>query len=896
MPPTRLALLISLLQGAALLLPAQRVSNPSPPATTTGATSDSAPSNSATPLPAQGTPPILYTQDGGTGASRGDAAHPHELVSIAVPPIANVPFSLTLNTNWKPPQGMVRRINNNPEYNSRRIMRDSAGRIYEERWSFIQNPQPYPAGIYGPSPLPPPSQESYIQISDPVAHTYYNCSVAERICTLTEYRGSADAIYKPDVAAHKTLPDGSVQTAQPLGSKRVEGLDAQGYRVITANSSGPAGNNGQIADGRTFWYSPQLGIDLISNVTSRASGEERFLVTHLKTADPDPKYFSPPAGYRIVDQRQSTPPVQQTAAPQLAEPQQQPLPASTLVATQSPATSPASSQSVATIQVTTRLVVLDVVVTDKQGHPVKGLKQSDFTLLADGVPQALASFTEHDASDQPPPPALPPNTFTDHAPVTNSVAMTVIVLDTSSLAWQDAGYARYEVDQYMKKVTPGTPVCIFEQNQYGLQLLQDFTTDPQLLRQAVDSKRNIQWPRHQGPILIRRGLAVKEIARYLSSFPGRKNLIWFGGGVAGGIYDPQVSAGVSYPKPSGLLFSDIDSFSADLEGATDTLTLSRVALYTVDPRGVVFNEGEELGVLQQGADLSEVASATGGKAYYNSNAIDTDVSEVVVAGSHYYTLSYTPTNTHWDGSFRNIKVQLASNGLTYLASLQPPTQLKAPLHLAYRSGYYALPNAPRRSPTSAAAGTRRLISFSPKGDPNAVAQRAPLDEAMSFGAVPPFQVIFKAHITPAPTAEKLARNTPLPEDNYLAAQYRQTAYRNYQVHYSIDPQDLQFAQHPVYSYHDTIEFIAVVYDDKGAIVNSFVNTVPIDAGVADYSRIMQTGIGIQLPIAIPAKGDFYLRLGVHDLTSDRIGALEIPVEAIKLSPPQNSPATARQTR
>ena len=93
-----------------------------------------------------------------------------------------------------------------------------------------------------------------------------------------------------------------------------------------------------------------------------------------------------------------------------------------------------------------------------------------------------------------------------------------------------------------------------------------------------------------------------------------------------------------------------------------------------------------------------------------------------------------------------------------------------------------------------------------------------------------------------------------------------------------------------------IEFIAVVYDDKGAIVNSFVNTVPIDAGVADYSRIMQTGIGIQLPIAIPAKGDFYLRLGVHDLTSDRIGALEIPVEAIKLSPPQNSPATARQTR
>jgi hypothetical protein len=152
---------------------------------------------------------------------------------------------------------------------------------------------------------------------------------------------------------------------------------------------------------------------------------------------------------------------------------------------------------------------------------------------------------------------------------------------------------------------------------------------------------------------------------------------------------------------------------------------------------------------------------------------------------------------------------------------------------------------------------------------------------MSFGAVAPFQVLFSAHITPAATTLKSAQ---LPQGNYLAAQYRHDASREYSIHYSVDPQDLQFNRRAGDSYHDSIEFIAVVYDGYGAIVNSFVNTVPLDVSAADYAGIQQTGVGIDLPIAIPAKGDFYLRLGVHDLNSDRVGALEVPTGLIKVLP------------
>lgn len=81
-------------------------------------------------------------------------------------------------------------------------------------------------------------------------------------------------------------------------------------------------------------------------------------------------------------------------------------------------------QTITTLHTDARLVVLDVVVTDTKGHPVRGLKAGDFKLLEDGQPQTVKSFEEHAPVD----PAtaaktmaamakLPPNTFTNYTPL-----------------------------------------------------------------------------------------------------------------------------------------------------------------------------------------------------------------------------------------------------------------------------------------------------------------------------------------------------------------------------------------------------------------------------------------------------------------------------------------------
>ena len=53
------------------------------------------------------------------------------------------------------------------------------------------------------------------------------------------------------------------------------------------------------------------------------------------------------------------------------------------------------------IRSNSRLVVLDVVVTGKDGRPIVGLKKDSFTVTENGVPQKLSSFEEHRPQNRP---------------------------------------------------------------------------------------------------------------------------------------------------------------------------------------------------------------------------------------------------------------------------------------------------------------------------------------------------------------------------------------------------------------------------------------------------------------------------------------------------------------
>jgi hypothetical protein len=49
----------------------------------------------------------------------------------------------------------------------------------------------------------------------------------------------------------------------------------------------------------------------------------------------------------------------------------------------------------------------------------------------------------------------------------------------------------------------------------------------------------------------------------------------------------------------------------------------------------------------------------------------------------------------------------------------------------------------------------------------------------------------------------------------------------------------------------------------------------------------------QQQIAVPAKGEYYVRSGIHDLIGDKIGAIEVPASSIAVAPSSSGQMSAK---
>ena len=95
--------------------------------------------------------------------------------------------------------------------------------------------------------------------------------------------------------------------------------------------------------------------------------------------------------------------------------------------------SPEDNTSNSTVRITTHAVLLDVVVTDRNGNPVTGLTQDAFSVAEKGKPQTISFFEEHKTLQSAAPiqlPTLPLNVFTNFTPIAPPAAVNVLLLDS----------------------------------------------------------------------------------------------------------------------------------------------------------------------------------------------------------------------------------------------------------------------------------------------------------------------------------------------------------------------------------------------------------------------------------------------------------------------------------
>ncbi|MCU1333646.1 MAG: VWFA-related domain protein, partial [Candidatus Angelobacter sp.] len=342
-----------------------------------------------------------------------------------------------------------------------------------------------------------------------------------------------------------------------------------------------------------------------------------------------------------------------------------------------------------TLRTNTRLVVVDVVVTDSKGQPVPDLKASDFTLLEDGKPQKISGFNfEHPGSAPAPVQVnLPPSVVTN-APKFQSNSLNVILFDTVNGEFAEHAYARDQLLKFLNTAELGRPVAIFAL-QTQLKLLHDFTTDNKSLSAAVAKYRppaqtiNSESMESRASAFSTRGdyhtsergiettlNQLNALAKVLAGYPGRKNLIWLSESFPLTLFPESLgqlnmsgeslrNSGEGQSVQQNLqTAAPFKTYAALIKKVSDALMAAQVAVYPVDAGAVGKNDH-----LASQHTMDNMAESTGGKAFKNSNDLVLGLRAGIEDGSTYYTLTYYPENRKWDGLFRTIQVKSGQDNL-----------------------------------------------------------------------------------------------------------------------------------------------------------------------------------------------------------------------------------------
>ena len=591
-----------------------------------------------------------------------------------------------------------------------------------------------------------------------------------------------------------------------------------------------------------------------------------------------------------------------------------------------------SQTSSPSLKARTQLVIVDVVVTDNKQNPVHNLTASDFTVLENNVPQHIKSFEEHSTANpaKPEPPlVLPPGNFTNYTSVPAGAPLNILLLDTLNTPNDAQVFVRNQIRLFLKNSPPNVPLAIFGLSTH-LWLLQPFTADPRLLQAAVDHKTPRTSPlmdnattgdksdtlalemsiAHTPPYIVQRMQqfeaeqssdnlqlrtrytlnALNQMARYLAGLPGRKNLIWFSGS-----FPISILPDANILNPFAITADSSDKFRQ----TTALLAKSQVAVYPIDARGLADpsvysvetsgvqydpkldpNQGRNTqdvftshlnDAIRENADdnstMLQMAEQTGGHAFLNTNGLANAVTRAIEAGSNYYTLTYTPSDTASDGKFRRIQLKLRRDGYT----------------LAYRRGYYADAPVPAQAPTPVTV-SNTAPHFVPLAALPTDHVADPMHNAMVFGSPVPTQITLKVLVVPAAghSEDSLASGN-------IAPRNITGPYRRYDVTIAADPSAITFTTADDGNHHASLLFRTYVYSRDGRLMNASRRIDDSELAPALYERALHSGLFFHQEISVPVKGEFYLRIGVHDDVADHDGAVEIPVDSVKDLPPLTLP-------
>lgn len=571
-------------------------------------------------------------------------------------------------------------------------------------------------------------------------------------------------------------------------------------------------------------------------------------------------------------------------------------------------------------------VLVDVVVTDPQRHPIHNLQASDFTLLESGRPQTIHAFEEHHAWDAAAPlpqgPSLPAGAFSNLTIAPVHGALNILLLDLLNTPVAARAELRNRMVRYLEQVHPGTHIGVLGLTN-RLILLQGLTSDPQLLSSVLKAKDDApaapaaasnaepddsaaDAPQTSlgnlpSAVQVQAGLrqfladlpaenfqqraratldALNQIGRSLGRLPGRKNLIWFSGS-----YPLNILPNGEQPTPFAAVAAAEDEFRQ----TASLLSRSQVAVYPIEAaihavapaasgpnpnakyiRPPVSHSNNPADLYQLTAEepgtLQAMADATGGQTIPLTDELKDAVESAVDRGANYYTLAYTSNNPPPKGAYRTIKVTLN----------------KPEFALAYRHAYFA--DNPYAAPSPTDAIVDQIV-----GQPPPSARRPEtnnsLKAAMALAAPVPTEIILSANVAP------------------LSAGPANSPFRRYSVQLGVSAKDIVCPADSDGAHTCTLDLSIFAYDAAGASISLAGNAIQARIPASQFEITQQSGLSFRQDFSLPLATAVFLRIGVRDQATDKVGVIELPLAGISslpsatpLAPPQPSAGPAGDQR
>ena len=593
------------------------------------------------------------------------------------------------------------------------------------------------------------------------------------------------------------------------------------------------------------------------------------------------------------------------------------------------------------LKVTTRLVTVDVVARDHHGNSVRDLKAEDFQIFEQGssrkAEQQIASFRLMDRSNVNAPEAqkaalqIPAGVFTNLVTTQKlSAPPTILLVDGLNTDAATQLQSRRKMVQLLGSAPSDVPVAVFLMGR-RLYLLQNFTTDAHLLREAAQramssEATNLQlndprddpfsnsslmdemggspgqngipggapgpnlsggggstgtpgggsaalmamkvalmqrWEKEQyaESVDVRVKLtldALRTIARHVSGYPGRKNLIWISSAFPLAIL-PDQSATLA------AKFVGTRNYAEEISAVASALTDAQIAVYPVDPRGIETEQqfaatsaGRTSNPFSEGATLTresglrfsdqqsmqDLAEQTGGQVCLNNNDLSQCIKRAIDDGSSYYELTYYPTDKNWHGEFRRISVKARRSGV----------------QLSFREGYFA-------------RSSDATISASEAKDTDTHVMHAACNDFLSATSI-------------------LVSAKAVPPDQAGQAKY----------FLAIDPNALSFGEPESGARNLHLELAACMFSDRGLPLQYFRQSVDQKFTDGEYRATLASGVTHTLSLA-PKPETARIRLLVCDTATGMIGSVDLPysreaaptIQAENKAAVQASPAASAES-